>query len=128
MGAVFDQDIDPDKQVFMGDGRLVDDDLVLLQQGAGLAQGLIVAQGADVMATGEVEFGQLTHLKAALSQGQEKGIIQFLISVLVLLARVVKLGRAFRGQLEAGFGQVAGDEGTSLTGRFNALCICRTST
>ena len=91
----------------MANRSLVENCGFSLQKLLGLLQSLFVNQGLDLLAAGEVQFGQLPDLEAPLRQSGEKGIVLLVIRVLCL-SRVEQLGLALQSQDEAGLGQVAG--------------------
>lgn len=95
-----------DQKPFMDDGWLEQGDVVPLEQLSGLCDSLIHLFGTDFNPIGIYELGQLANLKPAIGQHGQKLVVILGIGVRPF-ARVVKLGRAFKRQLEAGFGQVA---------------------
>ena len=92
------------------------------QTGPGLRPGLFVVQRLerDALAHGVVvvlELGQLADLVPAIGQGLQKVVVFVPVKVAIGLLGIEKLGRAFQGQLEQGFREVAGfDRGV------HALC------
>ena len=105
--TVLDQDVDPDKQVPVANGRLVEGHRFPLEQPEGQGQCLLVLQGLDLVSAGEVQLGHLPDLESPLGQGGQEGVLFPAVGVPVL-ARVEEFGLALQGQHEAGFGQVAG--------------------
>jgi hypothetical protein len=107
VGATLDQNVGPEKQIFVADRRFVENYRFPLQQFPGLLYGLIVIQGFDLIPAGKVELGQLPDLETPFGQGGEEGVVLLVICVL-RLSRVKQLCFTLLRQDEAGFGQVAG--------------------
>ncbi|MBK6715129.1 MAG: hypothetical protein IPG57_08530 [Burkholderiales bacterium] len=105
--AVLAQDVHPHQEGAVGNGRLEQSDPVLTQQLGGPGQRLGVAGGGDLDAAGEHQLGQLADLESPIGQRGQEGVVRLGVGPALRLAGVVQLGRAFNGQLEARFRQVA---------------------
>ena len=105
--ADLSENVDANQERPVGNGCLVQRDGVRLQQLRRLRQGVCVARGRDLHTARMHHLCQLAHLEPTLGQRGQELVVKLCVGV-VLLARVVQLGRALDGERESGLGEVAG--------------------